>query len=612
MVVKQVVMPIKASRPLEEWRDMFPSRHGRVSFEEFKNSAPYSAPMVRFLGSLHFEFGEFHKRLLEPLAADTGVEELVEYSFNLVERMHMAKQSLETLELDLETVVQASMITDLVKICLVENDCGLVTGRFPRWVFTHCSSVPAETLVQEAQAIIRSEGALFRADEGKFWTIIKRLALLDLSPLVANLLRAYIENHHVGRKRGSVEMLASFFADVPSLYEIAASACTEEEALGKLEKRRQLASAGLHKASVSGAELKDTAIDFIWRLQTCLEEDRDMLLGEINELFADDPWYIKVMLAWTWLYPLNTPEPEIVRSLALQVPVTTDTNASVIDAALHAVLSGDLVALFTVLVQEHDPWLPAIVADVCFYAGYLPLEIRDSLLLAYCHWLSASGQLPKGLGTRMAADVVITLSPKASGRAGLEIFGRLANSDSILSRNKQWMSTVRLCPSDEPWAESICLEKFHTDTSIIDAVHTLAVAAEVGSDINVGACRISDYLDAHVDEAKEGFQRSGPVVVSSLLPEYIESGRLGFLAEWALPSKSVQDLVQMATSPNCPPEKIIVIVGEIRNKGERLSVDQVVALCKVLSDLDTWIPSGSHKGPVVDLLLSWLSTQLVL
>ena len=321
------------------------------------------------------------------------------------------------------------------------------------------------------------------------------------------------------------------------------------------------------------------------------------------------------MLAWTWLHPLDGPDPELLGFLAKRAvdDEKSRAEASLVDAAVYAILSNDLVSLFTLVVEEQAPWFAPILADLCFYAGAIPMEIRDAFLLGYCHWLSASGSVPKTLGTRMAADIVLTLSGKATGRAGLEIFGRLGTT------TKQWLSAVKLCPIDQvSWAESICMQKFQSDNSqgrMIDAIHSLSLAAEVAADVHIGACRISDFIDGNGDLVREALQRAQESSLGkaahALLPEYIDSGRFDFYSSWTEKKMSRNELVALVTSPNCPPEKVVPILSEIRANegGEKLTTDQVIGLCKLLSDLDTWVPHEESAGPV-NVLFNWLATQL--
>ena len=633
MPAKDLSFPLRADTPLAEWADMFPARHGRVSFGEFSRPSEqprFSVSMARFMSSIHYEFAEFHNRLSQPLAEDAGVTELIEYAFSLVERMETAKPFLEQSEEELSAVSQASMLTELIQFCFVENEA-LCAGRFPRWLLRHCH-IPIEEMVMEANSIVESEGALFKTDEPRFWAIVKQLALLDLSPVVAKLLRRYSEYHmrqlqKSSPLRYSIELLASFFEEVPSLFDIATAARSQEEAVSALEKRRQFASVALFKLNKDMTGPAGDVIRFLWQLQVNREEDYDDLIADITSMqfTEDDPWYLGVMLSWTWLHSIDAPDAELVRTLGKHVldQGKSMTEASVIDAAIYALLSGDLVALFSLLVEERamlcGPWLPAILGDLCFYAGVIPSEIRDTLLLAYCHWLEASGSIAPALGRRMAADVVLTLSEKASSRAGPEILGRLARGAISANSTKQWLSVVKLCPMDQPWAESICMEKYQSDLAngrVVDAIHSLSLAAEVGADVHIGACRISDFIDGHGDMVKEAFVCADEAgcgsVTSSLLPEYVESGRLEFYRRLAQGAEDVDKLVVLATSPNCPPERVVELIAEIRNgvaKGQKLKPDQIFGLTKILSGLDTWIQCETDVSGQIDVLLGWLATQ---
>jgi len=614
-MVKELVLPVKASKPLAEWSQMFPVRHGRASLGEFENLEPFAPQVTRLISSLHFEFGEFHKRISQPLGQDAGVSELIEYAHNIVQRLEEAVPMMEGLGDHFQALMEGSMIVELLQYTLVESE-GFAAGKFPRWVLKHCLQMAYRELEGEALRIIESEGALFRTDEPKFWRIIKELALLDLGPIVPRLLRMYVEVHTKPRspERTSLELLAGFYESVPSLYDISAAARSHQEAVYSLEKRRHFASAG---------RFKDTAVDpvvtFLWKLHENREEDYEALLQEIMnpDVFPDTEWYGKVLLAWAWLHPLDPPHVELFTFLASKSTAASQArDAMNIDAFLTPILSGDMADLIAVTMESQDTlWLSAIVVELCFYAGAVPLEIRDALLLQYCHWLSASGQIPTGLGTRIACDIVLTLSEKACERAGPELFGRLGRS-KFMNRTKQWLSTVKLSPVERNWSESISLEKFHSDKQegkMVDAIHSLSVAAEVAVDVHVGACRISDFIDGNVDGINSVFKSVGNEVVKHLLPEYIESGRFDFLQEWALVEVDRKALVSLATSPNCPPEKIVQLVSEIRNSGFKLTVDEIIALCKVLNDLDTWVPGNvKSEAGAVEVLLVWLASQLVL
>jgi len=147
----------------------------------------------------------------------------------------------------------------------------------------------------------------------------------------------------------------------------------------------------------------------------------------------------------------------------------------------------------------------------------------------------------------------------------------------------------------------------------------LAVAAEVGPDVHIGACRISDFVDqfgAQIFKALEkASEASAKYIIdkSVLLPEYIESGRFQFYIQYVAGKGCVQSLVKLAVSPNCPPELLVPLITEIRqtclsaaNEGKAIMItqEQTIAMCKVL--IDAQEPSQKVSS---ELLLAWLATE---
>jgi hypothetical protein len=193
--------------------------------------------------------------------------------------------------------------------------------------------------------------------------------------------------------------------------------------------------------------------------------------------------------------------------------------------------------------------------------------------------------------------------------------GKLASMQSQ-GRTRNFVSAVTLAAGDN-LGEAVSLEKFHSDLDkgrIIDALFALSVAAETAEDIHIGACRISDFVDAHGPSVRAALAAAAEAtgdaeVAAKLLPEYIESGRFSFQAEWSKKPLSASDLVKLVTSPNCPPESIVPLVTELRNllsaSKQQLGPTEAVAVLKVLADVETWLVADSAHA---DMLAAWIAT----
>ena len=651
-----ISFPLKLNAHLGEWADRFPARHGRVTFGQFAGDAARMSPeMVRVLIALHFEFSDFHQKISQPLdAATDGLAVLSDYVAGLSARLEFGKGEVGT-ESEYSPLSRAAMLIELLQICLVDS-AGLPAARLPRWLIRHCG-LHIDRLVVRAESILDS--SLTQQLEKEFWEIIKSLAVLDLSPVMAKLLARYLHSHLSKPlvSRHSAELLLAFFEDVPSLFDLSMGSRSRDEAVHSLEKRRGLASVAFFKDREAVKE--SSLVNFIWRLQIGADDDYEYLLSELISTIkfpTDDgagedevPWYQRVGLVWAWLHPVDEPGAELMASLGQRVTessnVSSTATASVVDAAIYAIMASDMLSLTSLVEGESadasvfgGAWFSAILADVVFYSGGFlgdtGIKIRDTMLMDYCHWLTASGAVPAGLGARVAADIVNTLSESASERGAEEVVGKLLHCGGILNRTKHWLNVVKLeSTSESTLSESVSMEKFHQDARdgrLVDAVHALSVAAEVGADVNLGACRISDFLDTPcgireslvaADEASAGHVLGA----KTLLPEYIESGRLEFHSDWVkATSASTLDgegdkcvvirLIRLVTSPNCPPESIVPIATEIRHhvveRGTGLSMEHGVALAKVLTDLDEWLVSDTDKGPI-DMLLGWISGVVV-
>ena len=639
-----VSFPLPLGDP-KAWSDLFPTRHGRVSFGQFERCENASPEMVRAIASVLFEFADFHKRISAPLNDQLfdGIQMLSDYTAGLVGRLETGKSN-AIADADYLSLSAYSLLTELMQLCLVEESAGLTASRFPRWLIRH-TNLHIEKLVIQAESILDSEDF---SEEFKFWEIIKSLAILDLSPVIAKLLGRYLDLVHNSKRRiqvsrFSAELLLAFFEEVPSLYDLGLGSRSREDAIAGLEKRRNIASVAFFKDKEA---LSDAAspMNFVWRLEIGAEDDLEFIKSNlINAFFPSEdmttPWYQKAMLLWTWMHPLDEPSPELMKILGAEIAADaqTDLTASVVDAGIYSLLASDMLSFISIVVRESSvfsPWIVGVWADVIFYAGGFvgetAVKIRDALLMNACHWLKASSCLPAGLGARLGIDIVLTLSEGAARRGCAELMGHVQRT-GVLNRTKQGLAVVHLAHAEQTGlAESLSLEKFHQDVRdgrIMDAIHSLAIAAEVGSDINMGACRISDYLDntENIGEAlRQANSASSGVALRTVLPEYIESGRLKFWSEWVLAGSAksgrdrVEELVRIVTSPNCPPESIVGIVSEIRHqvtasKSEPLlSIEEGVAVSKILIDLDEWlvVNDGTDTGPI-DMLLSWISGEIV-
>jgi hypothetical protein len=274
-------------------------------------------------------------------------------------------------------------------------------------------------------------------------------------------------------------------------------------------------------------------------------------------------------------------------------------------------ISGDLFSFIGLIASEDECvfggiWFNSIVSDMLFFIEPNVREIRDVFLNQYARFLATSGVIPLALGTRLAVDISGTLSNEKAATQSAEMFiGRLSSS------TKDWLLATKLAHDKLPGSslpESLCLERFHRNVEagrLVDALHTLVVAAEVGPDVHMGACRISDYLDANNGKILSEFQKSNLHSIhvmprKSLLPEYIESGRFELLCD--LVEKS--DLVKIIASPNCPPEMILRIATEIKASHTKLTLDESAAVC--LSLLNVPKPETGHA----ETLMAWFGTEL--
>ena len=522
-----------------------------------------SSPLVvsKLHTALHYEFTEFHRRINAPLTDTNGTEVLDEYVSSLLSRMQGDEETYW------ETALCLQML-DLVQIIVREE---YQSGQIPSWLFTH-GNLNIESF-----------------DDLKFWTRIKCLAILDLRPLIVESLESWLLDH----SDRSVELLLGFYRDVPSLCEL--------DSIEGLEKRRNLAALGKEKSGGSNAD-----VSFIWDLQICDQETEEKTISEIKSFCKQNnlPWYWEVCLLWVWLHPADSPG-ELLAVLAAQnAEEDNDNSATVLDASLYALLTFDFPAFFIVISDNWPSWFSAICVDYLFYTNNVLAEIRDELLLKYVNELIGSP-----LGTRMAVDIVSTLSKNCAVRGSRELLGRLSRNDSLIGRTKQWLLCVKLAHDLDcegaSIAESLCMEEFHyNELNVVDAVYALCVAAEVGKDVHLGACRISDYVDRNIELVKKGLERANECSLNQieLLPEYIQSGRSDFVSKWVTPEPTVSSFVLLVTSPNCPPECVLAVVLEIRSlieKNNHITVSETIAVQSVL------IENNLDKS-----LLIWFATNM--
>jgi hypothetical protein len=634
--MSKVSFPLK----LSEFTQPFPARHGRVSLTGKKSN--FSPSFRRFLTSVHYEFCEFHRRINEPLESGRASPEtiLVEYAMGLVNRVEAAKLACSDDEEMYHQLARAGMLIELVQICQIEsNAC-----KFPRWLIRH-GSINLEAIVIDMENFFKrvedDDGVITdKHDEELFWDQMKKLAILDVSPVIASLLEKYLsvinfrKNKHLVVGEYSASLLLAFYNEVPSLFDLAATTSGPPTS-DQLEKRRAYASVALHK-DVSGTEVSQ----FFWKLQIGDEADYGVIRSFILDLqFSRETstslaWYEKLGLVWCWLHVVDEPG-DALSIIAKDVAGSTETdmNVSVIDACMFSVFTNELVSLFTLIVSESfvfggSSWFSAIISDLMFYTGSDGGEIlgklRDKFFIDYSRDLMSTCRL----GVRMACDIVATLGPKSAARGSEELVGRLASSESdICGRTRQWLLAVKLSHDHnlgQNLTESLCLEKFHSDSRhgrIVDAIQSLAVASEVGKDVHVGACRISDYLD-QLENVREKFHLAnraslGLLPSNSLLPEYINSGRFDFFAriEACQGAGRLSNLISLVTSPDCPPESVVELVSEIRHEITQakkvdpnigLSFEEGIALSKALID----VSSPGACAPE-ETLMSWITDEMM-
>jgi len=655
MVISGVSFPLKLSLFKDQnLADFFPARHGRVTFT--KESAPTWSPAFRrFLSSIHYEFCEFHRRINEPIETARVSSEsiLVDYAIGVVNRVEKAKSVCpDEAEEEFTQLARAGMLLELIQICQVDSS-GLGACKFPRWLIRQ-GGINLESLVLEMEQFlerVQDDDGLVgdKLMEKKFWDNMRKLALMDVSPVIASLIEKYLnsvnfrKNKYLVVGEYSASLLLAFYNEVPSLYDLAMTSSTGGAApVDQLEKRRAYASVALHK-DVTGSEVSQ----FFWKLHIGDESDYGLIRSAILDLklprlavdvSPDLSWYEKLGLVWCWLHVLDEPG-EALSLIAKDVAAGSDlhsTNVSVFDACMFAVFTNDLLVLFTLIIQEESAfagsWFSAIVSDLVFYTGADGGEVlgylRDRLLMHYCRDLMTIS----GLGTRMACDIVVTMGERSASRGSEELIGRLAAVDSTaaIGRTKQWLLAVKLSHDHNVGmnlTESLCLEKFQSDSRnsrVVDAIQSLAVAAEVGKDVHVGACRISDYLDQ--ENVREKFHDAslaslGSLPSTGLLPEYIDSGRFRFFAgletSFEGDEGKMKHLISLVTSPDCPPESVVELVTEIRhmmtqarkaNKDIHLSLEEGIALSKALIDVST--SSGTANAPE-EVLMSWIADEMM-
>ncbi|EER16437.1 hypothetical protein Pmar_PMAR021035 [Perkinsus marinus ATCC 50983] len=445
--------------------------------------------------------------------------------------------------------------------------------------------------------------------EEEFWKCVQFLACMDMSKHVALLLTQWLQvkSEDYEADKGlyeDVRLLATFYADIPSMNDITTHSRTPAEFEKRIDNRMNLAYSGWSKICSMGEQHEQTA--FIWRLNAGSEEDVEFLTKSMCELTSPETgpvesgtaWYLKVILEYFWFYPnLNVNGggvSTIVESAATLLSNEKDAAVTPMDVVVHACLTGDVNELLSTLSADCKEFGGSMVVchivDLLYYSSSLsealPAEsdverYRDGRLSDYVAFLT-SPALPKALGYRLAEDYTAALHDEKVSRRKLSKILLETAKDMCPTDNDLMAAIKRSLDYRLPnVALEMCMERFEalSDTDVLSAIRWLERSQDVSAS---GKPLISDYLDGMsmeeggVGRLVEVFRAANRLNGGEAV---LGPGRLGFYSKLAAVVERPEGrrIAELIVSDDSPPEALSMLLKELV-KLERCGMNSEEAL----------------------------------
>ena len=605
------------------WADSFPSKSGTAMLSTEYKRMDISQCFKQLLVGLHADFAECQSRISRILIDEDFLDqdnasdaELAKYASALLSRLRASYDDVcgQAMDIDSRQELESSWIfKSMVTLSLVDtliiSPEHYFSASLPHWLLEALPDL-RHSLTDIAQAA-RNE----THNEDLFFNAIELLAIFDESTVIADLLEIWLSSPSPDASlRASVAALASFYAEVPSLFASRLAAPQDFEAV--LEKRRALASAALTAAGGLGGRC-----DFLWKLNLMDEDDQEYSSRKIDELLTtlsgEKPlWFAKVCVGWCWLFPLIKNFNEVSFCL---LETETAQEATLIDEVFVAIFKrdGQKVAKSVSLATEEFGgfWFLTHLLDLMFYAGAIGDDsdsLRDTFLLDHAQYLSAV--LTKPLGCRLAVSYAASVSEKRVTRAKQEFILRLANCLDVHA-DVHALSVLRVAVS---WGAAeagriLCCERFHGKLEagyFLDALRWAQQASEISGDPS----QVSDLVEAiNAEDLISNFEvvlsaaNGAKDSLTSLLFSSVCSGRLNFMVEYATlryrlrigAQVEADDFARLISHGDAPSQLIGNLIDDMQAASRPLSAGSAMSILKVLHEMETDILSRGSVNPAV-------------
>ncbi|KAF4671893.1 hypothetical protein FOL47_001114 [Perkinsus chesapeaki] len=636
-----------------------------TSSSDSSSAAPERAgelprPLLSLASRLHSLFVTFQQRAAAVTAmAEEGHElevsdrELEGYVQGLTAALEAGRREVEDalensanmdwpeIDSDYEALCRALACVDIIGICFVYESATRSFGtasRLLNWYITHHDMDQEITEISARAHDLLVGGQLDREGDAEFWQCLQFLASMDMSKHVAHLLTQWLqvkgEDHEVDPGLyEDVRLLATFYADIPSVNDITTHSRTTAEFEKRMDNRMNLAYSGWSKVCATGKQHDETA--FMWKLNASSEEDMDSLIKRMCELTSpetgpvesDTAWYLKVILEYFWFYPNLTVTgggaSSIVESAAKLLSGEKDASVTPMDVVVHACLTGDVSELLTSLSADGrelgGSMVVCHIVDLLYYSGSLsealPAErdvelYRDGRLKDYVNFLT-SPCVPKALGYRLAEDYAAAAHEDKLSRNRLsDILMDMAEEMSPTDNDVMSVIKRSLDHRLPDVALDICSSRFESlsDTDVLSAIRWLERSQDISGSRKP---LISDYLDKlsmrenGVEKLVEIFKAANRLNGGAELGR----GRLGFYSRLAsaVERPEAETIARLLVSDDCPSEALPMLLRELKRSGScDVSDDEAMAVWERLQDRRL----EGDEGDLVEALLveSFLSS----
>ncbi|KAF4662550.1 hypothetical protein FOZ61_002387 [Perkinsus olseni] len=618
-----------------------------------ERSGELPRPLSALASRLHSLFASFQQRAAAVTAmAEEGHElevsdrELEGYAMGFKTALERARREVEDaleesalldwpeIDTDYESLCRAMACVDIVGICFVYESATRSFGtasRLLNWYVAHHDMDQEITEISSRAHDLLMHGDGESDGEEEFWECVQFLACMDMSKHVALLLTHWLqeksEDHEVDQGLfDDVRLLATFYADIPSMNDITTHSRTVAEFEKRMDNRMNLAYSGWSKVCATGKQHKETA--FIWQLNAGSEEGMESLIKRMCELTSPETgpvesetaWYLKVILEYFWFYPnLNVTGgavSSIVESAAKLLSTEKDASVTPMDVVVHACLTGNVNELLTTLSADGKEFGGSMtvchIVDLLYYTGSLsealPAErdveqYRDGHLGDYIDLLT-SRALHKALGYRLAEDYAAASHEEKLRRRKLSKI-LLETAEEISPTDNDLMAVIKRSLDHRlpDVALRICFARYEalSDKDVLSAIRWLERSQDISTSRKP---LISDYLDAlsmkeggvgHlVDIFKAANRLNGG--------EALGRGRLGFYSRLAAATERPEGgtIAKLIVSDDCPPEALPVLLSELRRaKGCGVQGDEAMGVLGRLQDCDL----NEEEADLVESLL---------